>query len=140
MVSFFTLSCDSSLLFLAINPHLPYLSIVHISRLLSMNLLRGNLHSIHHHPAINSFPSAITWKAKSPVTYVSMVSELINRASLNSYLILPCSLFSIWRCHVATILRPLASLGSIVVSINFPVSLWHMSSQREPQIQLLCCQ
>ena len=60
-------------------PHLTRSSIAHILLLSSMNWLLDALHSMHHHVAIVSFPRVIAWKAKSPVTYVSTMCELLEQ-------------------------------------------------------------
>ena len=127
----FTPSCSSLFLFSAINPHWTYCSMIHISWGLSMNSLLVILDCIHHHPAIDSFPSIIAWKAKSPVMYITMVSEFSDWVSLDLHSICPCVFISIWRCHVATIFRPLVSHGSIVLLRNFPVSFRQINLQMD---------
>jgi len=42
-----------------------------------MNSLLTNLHCIHQYPSIDSFPGAIAWKTKTPVTYIN--GELVQR-------------------------------------------------------------
>ncbi len=69
------------LLFSAINPYLTYLSIIRMSSALSLNLLCGDLHSIHRYLAIDSFPSAIVWDAKLPITFGLIVSEFTDYVS-----------------------------------------------------------
>ena len=115
---------SSSLLLVlsAIIPHSTSSSVLHISLFSSMNWLLDALHCVHHHPAIDSFPRAIAWKAKSPVRYMSMMCALIEQFYLNLYSNNPSLFTSMWRCHVATISRPLVSRVRIVRSINLPVS------------------
>jgi hypothetical protein len=51
-------------------PQLTGSSIVHFSISSSRNWALDALHSMHYHPAIDSFPRAIAWKAKLLVRYI----------------------------------------------------------------------
>jgi hypothetical protein len=66
-----TPTCGLLELLFAIIPHITHSFITHIFLCSSMNWILDDLHSMHHHPAIDSFPRAIAWKAKLPVMYMS---------------------------------------------------------------------
>ncbi len=121
----------SSLVLSPIIPHSTSSSIIHILLFSSMNWLLVALHCMHCHPAIDSFPRAIAWKAKLPIRYMSMMCELMEQFCLNSHSNSnnPSLFNSMWRCHFATISRPLVSCLRIVLWINLPVSFRQINSQ-----------
>ncbi len=122
--------------------HLTSSSIIHNSQS-SLNCCRMALHCMHQCPAMDSFPEAMAWKAKSPVTKTLVMGMWLGVAFLigpawGRYLATSTphlSSLNICSSKVAIISSPSVNLGSIVCSSRPLCPFCRLACRLTPQSQ-----
>jgi hypothetical protein len=110
----------------ASSPHLTSLSIIHNLQS-SVNWCKLALHFMHQCPAIELFPRALAWKAKSPITKTSVVGMWLGVVigiwlwqQYSSTSVPPLLSLNICSLNLDTFSSPAVNLGSMFLQVDAP--------------------